>query len=934
LIQLKDPLGPDEKLVHHFGNENGIYQSNAYGIGQSADGRIWVGGGRLWAFDGTVWSAIEEEELQEYVNEIYSIDGLLLVGSRYYGVYLYDGQDWTHYDTESGLISNTIISLYADSDSSIWAVTENDISRFDGHKWVNHVLPADLNLDFEGGELMRSQDGACWVNKAPREWKRRALTYNQLLPSSSDQFITYRYLPDKNPPETAFLNHLEEIAAEGDVMLAWQGNDYLSLTGKEALEYSYRIDDGPWSPFSPESKHMFTNLDGGMHRMEVRARDLDFNIDPTPAQISLRVQVPVWQESWFWGLIVMFLVTLGIFEYRILVKNRTLGRLNQTLRQANWNLQEKGARILDQNQHILQQQAEIIQQKNRLEKAHQHLAASHDRIEQQRDTLKDMVSEVEQLSKAKLNFFTNISHELRTPLTLLMGPVEQLIRSGDHMSVDHRLELLQLISRNSSRLLILINQLLEIRKIESSSLGCSPRPGNLRQVVENTLDLFRNLVEMRQIQLMMTNQLPQPWLSFDHDKLEKILANLLSNALKHTLDYGHVQLSLSVAAQATLSTGQFEGPWLCLEVADDGQGIPAKDRAHVFDRYYTGQPGAPLSTGIGLSYIHDLVQVQGGHIDLESEEGAGTIVTVYLPYQTCTKEEVQPTSAKSDTLPEAALHVVSMTKQLATDTPTATQAESTKHLLIVEDNADMRRFLASLFEDTYEVIEASNGQEGLEVARKQTIDIVISDIMMPEMDGITFCRHLKTDLLTSHIPVILLTAKGRAAQKVDGYHTGADDYITKPFQPEVLEARVQNLLEQRKRLHRLHQQQFMMKPQEVTLDSPDDRMLARLSKLMEEHVDDPEFNVNKMCEAVDMSHMQFIRKIKQLTGKKPVELLKSFRLTRAKDLLRQNKLTISEVAYLVGYDLPNSFSRAFKKDFGISPTEFLEREVTESVGAS
>lgn len=226
-------------------------------------------------------------------------------------------------------------------------------------------------------------------------------------PPTNDQFITYRYLPDDKAPETVFLNHPEKVPAEGDIILAWQGQDYLGMTQKGKLEYSFRLDGGRWSPFSSESKHMFTDLEGGMHTIEVKARDLDFNEDPTPAIISIKVQVPVWQEPWFIGLIPLFIVTLGIFEYRILVKNQKLERLNFTLSNANIELQEQGEKILTQNRHILNQQSEILEQKNRLETAHKHLEASHGRIEQQRDALKEMISQVENLSKAKLNFHFN-----------------------------------------------------------------------------------------------------------------------------------------------------------------------------------------------------------------------------------------------------------------------------------------------------------------------------------------------------------------------------------------------------------------------------------------------------------------------------------------------------------------------------------------------
>ncbi|MDP5171316.1 MAG: hypothetical protein NWR72_13815, partial [Bacteroidia bacterium] len=376
VLQLLNPQCSKLEWVHH----TYFSQTNAYGIGQSSDGRIWVGGVRLYAYDGQHWQTAEQEYLQEYINEVFSKDGLLLVGTRHYGIYLYDGETWRHFDSDSGLTSNTIISLYADSENSIWAVTENDISRFDGQQWVNHVLPADMNMDFEGGELSRSADGACWINKSPREWKRRALSYSQFIPVNSRQFITYRYQPDTNPPETQILDHPDEIASEGDVMIAWNGYDYLGMTNRNQLSFSYRLDNGPWSQFSTDRRHLFTNLNGGTHTFEVKARDLDFNVDLTPAKTSFRVQVPIWAQPWFILLISVFVITLGIFEYRIVDKNRKLGRLNLTLRNANDQLQHKGARILEQNQYILDQQKEIILQKERLEFAHQNLTESHTRI--------------------------------------------------------------------------------------------------------------------------------------------------------------------------------------------------------------------------------------------------------------------------------------------------------------------------------------------------------------------------------------------------------------------------------------------------------------------------------------------------------------------------------------------------------------------------
>ncbi|MCB0854462.1 MAG: hypothetical protein KDD63_19705, partial [Bacteroidetes bacterium] len=413
VIQLMDPFAENFVWKQHANQINGLKQSNASGIGQSADGRIWVGGGSLYTYDGKVWEQTPKRILREYINTIFSRDGFLLIGSRTYGLFTYDGENWKQYDTDAGLVSNAIISIYADSDSSIWVVTENDISRFDGKKWVNHILPASMSLDFEGGNFLRSNDGICWVNKSPREWKRRALSYSQLPPSGIGRYICYRYQPDKNPPETRFLDYPNEVPSEGNVVLNWQGHDYLNFTKKENLEYSYRIDRGEWSEFSAESRHLFTDLSGGKHLVEVKARDQDFNVDPTPARIKFRVQIPLLRQPVFLGFLLFFLFMLAVFVYIIIVKNQTLSKLNHNLRDANQELQERGHQILKQNQHILDQQEQIIEQKDRLELANLDLANSHSQIEQQRDALKKVVSQVKDLSKTKLDFFTNISHELR-----------------------------------------------------------------------------------------------------------------------------------------------------------------------------------------------------------------------------------------------------------------------------------------------------------------------------------------------------------------------------------------------------------------------------------------------------------------------------------------------------------------------------------------
>lgn len=915
VLQLTNPREKPFNWVHHRYHDNGLNQSNAYGIGQSPDGRIWIGGGNLFYFDGDRWDRPEESCLRQYVNIVTSQDDLLLVGSRYYGIFLYDGKKWQQYDTESGLISNTIISLAAGPDGDIWAATENDISRFDGSKWVNQVFPAALNLNVEGGSIMHGSDGAVWVNKSSRDWKRRAFTNGKLPEEAVVNFLSYRYVPDENPPETKIELFTEEVSQQGNTLISWTGEDFFGGTPDERLAYSYRLDGGAWSEFSNEEHHTFLNLGHGVHTLDVRARDLDLNVDPTPATIQFTVQPPVWKQTWFQLLLLAFLITIGVFEYRIISKKQKLEVLNKSLHQLNDTLQDK-------NDQVIQQQDQILAQKQKLEESYHNLEIQNEEIQLQRDKLEEMVVQIENLSKSKINFFTNISHELRTPLTLILGPVEQMRRPG--LPAGDRAHLMDIVERNTHRLLKLINQLLEMRRIETNTLDLETRLSNPGQLLTDISGMFTNLAEEAGIQLSFHNSCPNLVTAFDVDKVEKMVANLLSNAFKHTPSGGNIQVSLSRADET-----------FRISVSDTGKGMDAETMAHIFERYYIGSEQGECS-GVGLSYLKDLVELHSGNITVDSAPGKGTTFTIALPLTKVDKEDLsQPithTSELRNTSSEINLlrSNRASNRKIKSAVPAVGEGTQVKRILVVEDNKDMATFLESILSKDYVVLKAADGAEGLQKAKNHHLDLIVSDVMMPVMDGLTFCKHLKTDLATSHIPVILLTAKNMEEHRIEGYETGADAYLTKPFGPELLLARIENLLKQRRQLHTKFTRDFAFQPKDVKLTSPDEELLKKLVDIMEKHISDSDFNVNRMCEMVHLSHMHFIRKVKQLTGKKPSDLLKSYRMKRAKDLLKQNKTNIAEVAYMVGYDLPNSFSRAFKKEFKVSPSEFLESQGTES----
>lgn len=931
VIKLVDPMAPQKEWIHYKGSERGLQQSNVYGIGQSDDGRIWIGGTKLCGFDGEEWQLHTDTRLQQVVNEVRSKSNLLVVGSRYYGVFLFDGKQWRNYDTSNGLSGNTVISMDILGPDCIYLATENDICRFDGKGWTPHIFPDEMNMEFEGGMLLHDNKGGVWINKSSRSWKRRAFFHSKTRSDGKSEFVAHRYLPDNVPPRTAITVYSDEVSSEGNVLIKWTGQDYFAQSAQTDLMYSYKLGDEEWSPYTKEKHFTFLSLPNGDYTLKVRARDLDMNVDPTPAVIEFSVLPPVWKQMWFILLMLTFLTVLGIFEYRIITKKQKLETLNNSLQSVNEKLQLRGQKIASQNQEILAQQEQIIKQASILAEANQNLEERNSEIKQQKDQLEEMVIRVEELSKTRLDFFTNISHELRTPLTLISGPIDQLLRHDDEMSEDTRQDLYRVIERNSSRLLRLINQLLEMRRIETSNLDLNYLAVSLPDFLGEIVALFDNLALEKDIYLEFAHCCEQEVFTIDPDKLEKIMVNLLSNAFKHTPGGGgiHIQLAQLTATEAGLSP--LHGGYLEISVKDTGCGIRQEDLKHIYERFFASDSHntGDNSSGIGLSYIKELINLMQGHITVESEVGLGTCFRVYLPARPAAKAvlDIRAAAPLQIAKKEAEALMLSFTIENEIKEVLNEGSSPRKKILIVEDQEDMQTLLKSIIQSKYDLIIANNGQEGLSKATTHTVDLIISDIMMPEMDGLSFCKAMRSNMATSHIPIVLLTAKVLEKDQIEGFECGADAYLTKPFNPEMLLVRIENLLLQRDQLKTSFNRDFMLTPQKVQLASPDEELLQKIVEIMEEHLEDTSFNVNQMCKMVHLSHMHFIRKVKQLTGKKPAELLKAFRLKRAKDLLLQNNISISEVAYKVGYDLPNSFSRAFKKEFGMSPKEFVNREV-------
>ncbi|MEO0731810.1 MAG: ATP-binding protein, partial [Bacteroidota bacterium] len=862
--------------------------TTSYGIGQSRDGRIWVGGKPLWTYDGQKWSVFDSiPELTDYVDFIEtSPTGDLWLASRYHGVFRYDGRAWRQFTTKDGLAGNNVISLSVTEQGEVWATTYGGFSYFDGRRWHGELFPASLTKTTEGGQLVRSRSGKLWFNHSTLAWRRRALkTDRQLAAAGYPDFSVVGYRGDDRGPITAINTNVDRTTATADLTFFWQGRDYFNVTAAEELTYSWRLDGGEWSPFLRTNYLRPGTLRSGAHTLEVRARDRDLNVDETPARHEFTVLPPWWRRWEFLLLAALALAALAFMQFRILKRNRKLSHLNGELQKTSALLRERNAQV------------------------------GH-----QRDRLRERVREVRQLSQSQLRFFTNVSHEFRTPLSLILGPVEELINGVGRSNPEQGGRYHRIIQRNAKRILRLVNQILEVYKVEATTLDFSLVDGKLDEHCADILELFRPVAQQERIDLVFHCPTRPLACRFDPDKVEKIVFNLLSNAVKNVLPGGTVRLELAR-----------QDDQVRLAVEDTGRGIPPEELPRIFDRFYHTRnsrdgrlhPGM----GIGLAYIKELVKTHRGTITVTSEPGVTTTFAVLLPYLA---SESLPAPASAPEL-SAGIHqaVSELRRNLRGEDKTPPpenepQQRQPYKLLIVEDDPDTRSFLRDCFGEQYEVLEAADGAQGLELARQESPDAIVSDVSMPTMDGLAFCRQLKSDFDTSHIPVVLLTARTREEDKIAGFETGADAYVEKPFSWQLLRSRVSSLLQQRERLRTSFRAANIPDAADLDVPSVDEQFLKTVITAVEERIDDGELDAEQLAHRVGVSRIQLYRKLKALTGQTVNQFIRAIRLRKAATLLKTGQLTVAEVAYQTGFKAPNHFSTYFREHFGISPTKFCE----------
>jgi signal transduction histidine kinase/AraC-like DNA-binding protein len=520
---------------------------------------------------------------------------------------------------------------------------------------------------------------------------------------------------------------------------------------------------------------------------------------------------------------------------------------------------------------------------------------------------------LKELDTIKTDFFTNLSHEFRTPLTLILGPLEKLLdgkTKGDPSSQ------YQLMFNHASRLLQLVNQLLDLSSLDAGKMKLEIGKYDIVSFIKGIANSFESFAEEKNIKINFTSKNEKLDACFDRDKLQKIFGNLLSNAIKFNKENGIVNITLGEKRSKGIS-------YLQIEVEDNGPGMSSEFQKNIFNRFFKSQGlSAVEGTGIGLALVKELVELHFSEIDLKSIEGKGTRFKITIPVDEEFYEKKNVEIRRAIQSEDKVRTFVEVKDKTSGSNEISEEAPV---ILIVEDNYDMRHFIKENIQTDYKVIEAVDGEDGLTKALENIPDLIISDVLMPKLNGYEFCSKIKTDERTSHIPVILLTSKAETNSRIKGLETGADDYLTKPFYSAELLSRIKNLIDLRKKLREKSGKEITLEPKDIAVTSTDEKFLTRVLEIVEKNVSNENFSAEDFADNVGMSKTHLNRKLNALTDASANEFIRTYRLKKAARLLSGRSGNISEIAYEVGFSNPSYFAESFKKLFGYSPSEYLQK---------
>ncbi len=798
------------------------------------------------------------------------------IGTEGDGLFLYDYKNskTKRFGIEEGLPDEVVYGIVSDEKKNIWISTNKGISKLNVK--VSHFKSYDISDGIQGkefnyGAYYKSVTGDIVFGGV------NGLTIFNPNKVNQDNFeppLVIESLTIRNKGVLGFIDDSSDLTLkynQNDIII-----DYITLnfSRPNKNQYAYKLEgfDNDWNYVGTTRTARYTNLDPGNYRFVVKATNNDGVWSEKQEYVNFYIAKPLW-KTWWAYLIYLILLSSGV----LIIRKYSILRIRQ--------------------------KAELEQERINREEA-------------------------EEVNKLKLQLFTNISHDFRTPLTLIIGPLKQLINEGIGNEALHK----RLVGmyKNASVMLQLINQLLDFRKSEAGRLKLKPRQEKIIPFLNNIFSLFDELAEFKEIHYLFETDLEndlEVW--FDEVEMKKVIINVLSNAFKFTSNRGQIVMKTFIKSYDSNKK-------LNIIISDTGKGIKTEDIPYIFDRYFQlGQKKeAQSGTGVGLALAKDIVELHNGEIFAKSDYGKGTSFTIELPLKVDyneTLDNVRNNVVYQEELYKKSINpipVVKINDNYDKEIFQETINESLKTLLIVEDNYELRAFIKNIFKETYNVLESKNGFEGLEVAKAYPVDIIISDIMMPEMNGMEFCEKIKLNLNTSHIIVILLTARTSIKSQKEGYKNGADAYLTKPFDVDILKDQVHNLLVSRTKFIEKYRKEFILKPKELNLISPDEIFLNKLVEIIEENFLNSNFNAAFLVSKMNMSQSVVYRKIKLLTNQSISGFIRITKLKRAAQLLKETNMNVSNIVFEVGFNDLKYFRKCFRDYFNENPSDFRKKHHT------
>ncbi len=872
-------------------------------------------------------------------------NGNLWVGTHGDGLarFVKEGENILHIDyftMSEGLSNNVIYSIEQDNFGYIWVSTDYGLSRINPSSSEIDIFFTDdglLSNQFYWSASTKSASGELFFGNI----SGLNFFYPHLFPK-------YTYQPEVvltglriygEPIGVGTKRHGHDIldlsfSLSDEISLSYKDNMFslefsaLDYFHPNKIRYSYRLEgvDREWINLSSDQRlASYSNLKGGKYLFRVKSTNSEGLWSNFERNLWITIRPPFWQTTWFLIGLLISIISGTIFYIRHHTKRLLLEKIKLSRM-----VSERTSQIESQNMQMREQALELQRVNRSLQKRKEliegqklELEDKNSEIILQRDQLISLNKEIESINQSRMKFFTNISHEFRTPLSLIISPVERLLKEIHLPGKAH--EILMTVQRNARRLNILIDQLLQFRKIETGNFKTCIAHANFVAYVKEVFHAFDFVAQQRDIQYDFYNVMVDPMCWFDAEKVENILYNLLSNAFKYTPEGGNIKVV--VGEQVLNSNGKIMSS-LCIEVIDSGIGISDKQVERIFERFYqAGNGHGTRGFGIGLSLTRELVEALHGTIMLSKNENKGSHFIVTLPRN---KEDLSGSEIIETPVfdnDELNVRVQALADNLLeidySWDGNKEEDKSKNKILVVEDNKELALFIANSLSDDYLVLVAENGKHGYETAKKEMPDIIISDVMMPEMDGIEMCRQIKNNLYTSHIPVIMLSAKALLDDQLYGIETGADDYISKPFNLDILYAKVKNMIEMRRKLRIMYAGSDELRPGHGKSETLDEKFLTRAYDILESSFANPEFNVEMFSKQMFVSRSLLYKKLKVLVDFSPNDFITIYRLKKSLPLLSSADMSINEVAYSVGFNDPKYFSRVFKKFYKKSPSEYF-----------